>query len=79
MLISDIPTDTFNRIIADLRSDGWKTISEYDGIDAWIDYGAILLKQDSTELFFEWNNWWEGSIQGPDILLEELQEKYELK
>ena len=78
MPISDIPTDTFNQIIADLRSEGWETVSEYDGFDAWIDYGNIVLCKDSTRLVFEWDNWFEGVIEGSDNLLQELQLKYKL-
>ena len=78
-LLEDIPTETFNQIIADLHSVGWATISEYDGMDAWIDYGNVVLEHNSLRLTFEWNNWWEGSVSGEDSLVIELKEKYGLK
>ncbi|MBC8139130.1 MAG: hypothetical protein H8F28_24925 [Fibrella sp.] len=78
MTVSDIPTDTFNRIITDLCSAGWETVSEYNGMDAWIDYGRIELRQGDASLIFEWDNWSEGAIQGPDHLLQSLKEEYAL-
>jgi hypothetical protein len=45
MLICNIPTETFNRIVKDLRADGWRKAAEYDGFDAWIDYGMIVLRK----------------------------------
>ena len=63
--LSDIPTDTFNRIIKELLSQGWKKIDEYKGFDAWIDYGMVLLRKKNIKLKFEWDNWTEGEIYGP--------------
>lgn len=78
-VLEDIPTETFNQIIADLRSVGWKVTYEYDGMDAWIDYGNVVLKKDDRSLTFEWNNWWEGSVYGNDDFVRELKAKYDLK
>lgn len=78
MLLSDIPTDAFNRIIAELRADGWKKIKEYDGFDAWIDYGFVVLQKQGVRLTFEWDNWIEGSLEGPETQLQELKAKYAL-
>lgn len=79
MILSDIPTDTFNQILADLCADGWKILREYDGIDAWIDYGNIELGKDELRLTFEWDNWFEGIIDGPDAFVEEIKQRYGLK
>jgi hypothetical protein len=68
--ILDIPTDRFNDIIKQLKLDGWKQTFEYSGFDAWIDYGAIRLKKNRLTLFFEWDNWTEGSIEGPRDFIE---------
>lgn len=78
MVIEDIPTDTFNQIVDDLRQDGWVTVSEYDGMDAWIDYGRIVLQKGKESLIFEWTNWFEGSVEGTAESLRPLREKYEL-
>jgi len=79
MLITGIETHTFHQIVADLRSEGWETISEYDGFDVWIDYGKIVLRKDETDLTFEWDNWSEGEVAGPEKLLQALKEKYVLR
>ena len=79
MTLSDIPTDTFNLIVEELRSHGWKKIDEYKGFDAWIDYGMILLHKESVNLKFEWDNWTEGEIHGPDTVLHEIKERHHLK
>ena len=60
MLLSDIPTDAFNRIIAELRAAGWKQVKEYNGVGAWIDYGLVLLQKQGVRLSFEWDNWCEA-------------------
>ena len=78
MLITDIPTETFNQILADLCADGWRVVSEYNGFDAWIDYGSVVLRRDGETLTFEWTNWFEGEVYGPDALILKLQEKYDL-
>ena len=79
MKISDIPTETFNQIIKDLRSQGWRKIEEYDGFDAWIDYGKMVLRKNGEELVFEWDNWEEGTVEGADSTIGEILTVYELK
>lgn len=79
LTLSDIPTDTFNLIIKELCSQGWKKIREYNGFDAWIDYGMVVLRKKNIKLKFEWDNWTEGEIHGPDSLLQEIKERYHLK
>lgn len=79
MLICDIPTRTFGRIVKDLLADGWRKTDEYKNFDAWIDYGMLVLCKHEMSLKFVWDNWTEGTIQGPDTLVQELKEKYGLK
>jgi len=79
MTATNIKTDTFNRIAKDFRSEGWKKIEEYDNIDAWIDYGMVRLKKVSMVLKFEWTNWEEGCVEGPDDLVQAIKSKYDLK
>ncbi|MEM7277739.1 MAG: hypothetical protein AAF385_06395 [Pseudomonadota bacterium] len=62
--ITDIPTDQLNEIIRGLISDGWEKYYEYEGFDAWIDYGCVKLRRERVRLKFEWDNWTEGSIEG---------------
>ena len=78
MTVTDIKTDVFNRIVEELRSEGWKKIEEYDNVDAWIDYGMVRLKKDDVTVKFEWTNWDEGSVDGPDDLVHALKAKYAL-
>ena len=76
--IFPIETDQFNCVVKDLLDSGWKKTYEYEGFDAWIDYGAITLRNDSGKLYFEWDNWHEGSIYGAPELLVPISEKYKL-
>lgn len=79
MKVADIPTDTFNRIVTEFRADGWKKTEEYDNMDAWIDYGMLVLKKGGASLRFEWDNWMEGTVDGPDEIVQEIQGRYYLK
>jgi len=70
--IKDLPTDQFNRLIGALVDSGWVKTFEYDGFDAWIDYGRIKLTKEKLHLTFEWDNWTEGSIEGPRFLIDKI-------
>jgi len=77
--IKDIPTDQFNQIIKTLTSSGWKQTYVYEGVDAWIDYGKVKLKGVKHQLTFEWDNWTEGSIEGPSKEIHKLAISNQLK
>lgn len=79
MKIEDIPTATFNLISDELVAAGWKVAEEYNGFDAWIDYGLLVLRKGDAVIRMEWDNWMEGSIEGPDDLLQEIQVRHSLK
>ncbi len=70
--IKDIPTDKFNALAGRLIGSGWKKTYEYTGFDAWIDYGRIKLRKDRSKLNLEWDNWTEGSIEGPRPIIEDI-------
>jgi hypothetical protein len=70
--IKDIPTERFNRLTKELLAAGWRKTSEYDGVDAWIDYGRIKLRKDDVRLTLEWDNWTEGSVEGPASVVERI-------
>lgn len=76
--IENIPTLLFNEILETMIRDGWKKVSEYDGFDAWMDFGHVVLKKGTEKLEFEWDNWMEGIIRGPSAVLEELSRTYQL-
>ena len=70
--IKDIPTKRFNELITELTADGWLKSYEYQGFDAWIDYGKVRLRKAGCNLKLEWDNWTEGSIEGPRKIIENL-------
>ncbi len=73
MKIEGIPTDIFNRILNDHMKSGWQKISEQTALDTWVNYGKIVLSKDQVTLFFEWDNWFEGWVEGPE---EEIKRIY---
>ena len=74
--ITDIPTDDFNRLVSDLVDEGWKPGGVYDGLDAWIDYGSLHLRKGRTRLLLEWDNWTEGSLEGPKKAVEAIASQH---
>lgn len=78
--IEDIPTDTWHRVIEDLRGSGFVETYCYAGADAGVDYSRYdLTSRDGGEVVvFEWYNWTEGEITGAPPRLESLREKYGL-
>ena len=70
--IKNIPTDQFHSLIKTMIRDGWQKQSEYTGFDAWIDYGRVKIRRGRTCLKFEWDNWTEGSIEGPLSTIESI-------
>ena len=74
--ITDIPTEKFNELILALQNDGWKKTYEYSGFDAWIDYGCVRLKKNGDRLKFEWDNWDEGSIEGPANVVKLVADRF---
>lgn len=76
--VKDIPTEQFNEIISVLLKNGWEKTYEYDGFDAWIDYGKVKLKNKNRKLKFEWDNWTEGSIEAEEKTLKEIAEMFNL-
>ena len=74
-----IPTSRFNEILAAYIGSGWEKQYEYDGMDAWIDYGRVDIEKGSGQLRFEWTNWLEGEISGPPNVLREIAENFEVQ
>jgi len=70
--IKDIPTDEFRNLVLELRSKGWFKTYEYSGFDAWIDYGKITLRRKLYKITCEWDNWSEGSLEGPKTIIQEI-------
>jgi len=79
MLIENIPTETFHRMVDDLKADGWTLVEEYDNMDAWIDYGRLKFEKGGLAVVCEWTNWDEGSVEAPPDILRALARPYGLR
>ena len=77
--IKDIPTASFRQMIDHLAEAGWRKTSEHDGFDAWIEHGRIRMKRHGSILTLEWDNWTEGSIEGPRATIEEIGREQNLR
>ena len=77
--IKNIPTARFNSVMEQLVSGGWRKTYEYAGIDAWVDYGKVRLQKDRVRLTLEWDNWTEGSIEGPTSIIEGIASDFDLR
>ncbi len=60
----------------ELLAEGWSKTEEYDNVDAWIDYGMVVLKKGGRSLRFEWDNWLEGTVDGPDEIVLVIRSRY---
>ena len=78
--IENINTDTWHRVMEDLKAAGFEESYRYDGIDAGIDFSRyeLLNRADDELVVFEWDNWTEGEIKATPSRLEALREKYQL-
>ncbi|HEX8503003.1 MAG TPA: hypothetical protein VF659_20635 [Pyrinomonadaceae bacterium] len=78
--IENVKTETWHRIMGDLRAEGFEEIYIYAGADAGVDYSRYDLRhRDGGELIiFEWDNWSEGEIKADPSRLESLRERYRL-
>lgn len=76
--IKDIQTAQFNQLIQDLKSNGWRSTYQYQGFDAWIDYGCIKLRKRGETLKLEWDNWTEGSVEGRRAVIEKVANQFGL-
>lgn len=78
--IENIKTETWHRIMEDLKAAGFEEIYCYAGMDAGIDYSRydLLNRADGEVIIFEWDNWAEGEVKATPSRLEEVSEKYRL-
>jgi len=81
MMLENIDTELGNRIIEQLRSEGWKLRSQYSpfAFDKGIDYDSYTLRNKKVELVFEWDNWFEWKVNGPDEILQALAKRFVIK
>ncbi len=80
MKVESIATELGDKIIKDLRKRGWKKVKEYSwfAFDKGIDFDSYTLRKDGKELYFEWTNWFEWEITGPEAVLETIAKEYQL-
>ncbi|WP_181389622.1 DUF4166 domain-containing protein [Leucothrix pacifica] len=80
MKVENIDTDLGNKILEDLKQQGWKLGAQYSPLafDKGIDFDSYTLKKDQSKLYLEWTNWFEWEIHGSKQDLDQLAEKYEL-
>lgn len=81
MKLTSIKTELGNKILEDLAKDGWKKTKEYNlfAFDKGIDFDSYTLKKAGMCLEFEWTNWFEWEIEGPNKDITALVEKYGLE
>ena len=79
MRVVNLNTETFYRIMDELRAAGWNPVEEYDHADDGMDGGIVVLIKDGLNLRFEWDSWSAGTIVGPDAIVRELRGKYCMK
>jgi hypothetical protein len=76
--IKDLPTARFNRLVEELAAAGLRKTGEYKGFDAWVDYGRITMRRNGIRLKLEWDNWTEGSVEGPRTAIEQSGQEFDL-
>ncbi len=76
--LKNIKTELFNKIAENLIERGWVKVAQYDGLDAWIDYGRLIIEKDGVQIDFEWNNWEEGEISSDVHTISSLRNEYGL-
>lgn len=74
--IKDISTERLRELIDLLAGSGWRKSGEYKGFDAWVDYGRITMRKGGVRLKLEWDNWTEGSVEGPRRIVEEIAREH---
>jgi RimJ/RimL family protein N-acetyltransferase len=73
-LWSNIPTVQMGALRSYLSRTGWTLISEYQGIDAGIDYSESRFAKQGLTLNLQWDPWEEGRLSGPIMLIKALQQ-----
>ena len=81
MKIENIDTEMGNKILEQLRQDGWKISDQYNRLafDKGIDFDSYTLKKGNDELYLEWSNWFEWEIKGSECEIGNLIAKFKLQ
>lgn len=72
--IADVDTETGNRLLQALTSEGWKVVDQYapTAFDKGIDYDHYVLARDGRRITCTWDNWTEWSIACGDADLAQM-------
>ena len=70
--VHNVSYELLYRLIEQYETDGWKRAAEYAWFDKGIDYDSIRLYKKKNILNFEWAMAIEGTITGPQPLIELL-------
>jgi hypothetical protein len=78
--IQHIETEAGNKILTELKRDGWKIVAQYNRLafDKGIDFDSYTLKKGEEKLYFEWSNWFEWEVQGSKDEIENLVATFNL-
>jgi hypothetical protein len=70
----EIETNLWDSIIEFFLKKDWKIVYKYDGIDAGIDFGLLILEKNNEEILFGWDNWVEGEIKCEEARLKYIEQ-----
>lgn len=78
MILEFIETAKGNEILDQLKSEGWKTKSQYSPLafDKGIDYDRYELVLKDKAIVFEWTNWFEWELTGTEEILGEIKQRF---
>ena len=79
MVIKDVKTELWNNIISSHVKTGRKGGHEYDGFDKGIDNEFDALRMYGEQMFFAWDNWFEGEIKCSDGRQAEMEQRFTVK
>ena len=79
-VLRNLKTEPGNHLLEHLKSEGWKVKSQYSpfAFDKGIDYDSYTLVRDGLVVHFEWDNWFEWTLTGPEAVLAELMHRFGL-
>ena len=80
MKLENIETELGNRILEELKNQGWKIVQQYSpmAFDKGVDFDSYKLRKAESTLNFEWTNWLEWEIIGEESELQTIAKAYKL-
>ena len=80
MKLENIETELGNRILEELKNQGWKIVQQYSpmAFDKGVDFDSYKLRKAESTLNFEWTNWLEWEIIGEESELQAIAKTYKI-